>query len=224
MTWAKFDDGYPDNPKIVPLSDAAFRMHVSSVCYSSRHLLDGRIPQAVAHRYVTRRGRHSALELIRAGLFEEADHDYIVHDFHDYNPTSKEVLSKREARAEAGRKGGASKPPSKTEANEQAKGKQNGTPYPVPEPVTPGDSSKSLNRGDIAARLAAACDGLASATCFDVVCDFADHLDLRVIDECVGYLGALPVAKRPRSKAYIVKTLRQWAEQRGVEVPAEVGA
>ena len=37
MPWANFDDQFPKHPKVLPLSDAAFRLHVSGVtviCYS----------------------------------------------------------------------------------------------------------------------------------------------------------------------------------------------
>jgi len=51
-TFVRIDDGYPENPKVMPLSDAAFRAHIEAICWSSRQdgRTNGRIPKAVAAR------------------------------------------------------------------------------------------------------------------------------------------------------------------------------
>ena len=41
MTWVVLDDKMPEHPKNVGLSDGAFRLHVSGICYCNRHLTDG---------------------------------------------------------------------------------------------------------------------------------------------------------------------------------------
>ena len=40
MPWAKFDDRYPWHRKVRGLSDAAFRMDVSAVCWCAENLTD----------------------------------------------------------------------------------------------------------------------------------------------------------------------------------------
>ena len=45
MTWIKLDDGFPNNPKIVGLSDHSFRLYIAGLCYSGKYLTDGFIPE-----------------------------------------------------------------------------------------------------------------------------------------------------------------------------------
>ena len=41
MTWLRIDDAMVDHPKIIGLSDGAFRLHITALCYCARHLTDG---------------------------------------------------------------------------------------------------------------------------------------------------------------------------------------
>ena len=43
MAWAKLDDQFAEHPRIVPLGDRAFRLHVAAICLSNRKLTDGHI-------------------------------------------------------------------------------------------------------------------------------------------------------------------------------------
>lgn len=95
MTWVQIDDGMPEHPKILRLSDRAFRLQVEGLCYSNRNLTDGFVPSQVAHRS----GRKSALELVAAGCWDEADGGYQIHDFDEYQPSRAEVLKRREQTA-----------------------------------------------------------------------------------------------------------------------------
>lgn len=222
MVWAKFDDGYPDHHKIVPLSDAAFRVHTACICYVNRDTHDGRVPKAVAHRYTTK-GKKAALELIRAGLFTEDGDHYEIHDFHDYNPTPEQVRSLREARREAGRKGGqskrSSKPEAKGEANAQASasanGKQNGTPYPGPVPEGDEETSQTA----LIHRVANACERADLDEATSVVSQLLEHVDGRLIDECLGWVATRDESKRPRSPRFFLTVVSDWARQRGVVLP-----
>jgi hypothetical protein len=101
MTWVKIDDGFPENPKVVGLSDRAFRVHVRALCYASQHLTDGFIPAAKAKEWGT---KHVA-DLVRAGLWKvcEQPTGYFIHDFLDYNPSREEIESQRRVRSDAGR-------------------------------------------------------------------------------------------------------------------------
>ena len=51
MAWIKIDDSFPDHPKVIGLSDKAFRIHIEGLCYSGRFLTDGLIPMGVAARF-----------------------------------------------------------------------------------------------------------------------------------------------------------------------------
>jgi hypothetical protein len=43
----KIDDQFPDHPKVVALSDAAIALWLRGICYCSRYLTDGAIPERV---------------------------------------------------------------------------------------------------------------------------------------------------------------------------------
>ena len=119
MTWVKIDDHFADHPKIIGLSDAAYRAFVDGLCYSARYLTDGQIPTA-AVTVVTRSRPRVAAALIDAGLWEQNGSGVIVHDYLEFQPSRSKVQANREARATAGRKGGLSS----SEAKRQAKGNE----------------------------------------------------------------------------------------------------
>lgn len=98
----RVDVGMPDHPKVVGLSDRAFRLLVSLWTYSQRHLTDGLVPAGVAHS----RGKRAAAELMAADLLHEVDGGYQCHDYTDHQQTREHVQAVKKARSEAGKKGG----------------------------------------------------------------------------------------------------------------------
>ena len=101
--WVKIDDGFADHPKVVGLSDKAFRRHITAMCYAARHLTDGHIPPPIAGSDKATR------ELVAAGIWDTNGTGYSIHDYLAYQPTRDEVEERRKARAEAGRRGGLAK-------------------------------------------------------------------------------------------------------------------
>jgi hypothetical protein len=93
--WVRFDDGTHDNPKIWDLSDGAFRLWFSAICYAQKWLTDGvvsgaRVPQLIPKfqtKYVT--------ELLDAGCWERRGKDYLIHDFTEINKTKAHWLKRR---------------------------------------------------------------------------------------------------------------------------------
>jgi hypothetical protein len=108
-----------EHPKIAGLSNAAFRLHVEGLCYSARTLSDGLIPAVAAKRLLTSGSTKAAQELVAAGVWESISDSFLIHDYHDYQPTKAKVLELREIRAKAGRLGGRPK------ANPNQNAKQN---------------------------------------------------------------------------------------------------
>lgn len=101
MVWVRLEDSFDEHPKIVGLSDGAFRAHVEALCYSNRHLLDGRISVGVARvRGWTRRTR----ELAGAGLWEEVEGGWQIHDYSEYQPTRGRIEDDRADRSERARR------------------------------------------------------------------------------------------------------------------------
>jgi hypothetical protein len=93
MGWLRLDDAFGDHPKVIGLSDRAFRAHVEGLVYCARYLTDGQVPKAKGP--VPR----VAVELERAGLWSSTKRGWVIHDFLDYNPSKAEVEADREARS-----------------------------------------------------------------------------------------------------------------------------
>ena len=109
MTWVVLDDKMPEHPKIVGLSDGAFRLHVSAIAYSNRHLTDGIISADMVAQLMPRYRKNFLDELLRRAVWVELvpDECYEIHDYLDWNKSRAEVSQQRKAKAEGGRKGAA---------------------------------------------------------------------------------------------------------------------
>jgi hypothetical protein len=104
MTWAKLDDRFPEHPKVVGLSDKAFRLYVSGICYSSANTTDGEIPRAALLRLGGT--PKLAAELVAAALWDTTSRDgWAVHDYLVYNRSKVTIESTSDSRRKAGSKG-----------------------------------------------------------------------------------------------------------------------
>lgn len=93
MSWIKIDNSFPDHPKVVGLSDAAFRAHIQGLCYCGRFLTDGFIPSV----YMSRIGTPKAIaELVKIGLWKSASDGFQIHDYLSHQTSKNEVEKKRE--------------------------------------------------------------------------------------------------------------------------------
>ncbi len=126
MTWVKLDDSLPDHPKIIRLSDAAFRAYITGLCYCGKYLTDGGIPGPLALRFA---GKRAVLqELVHALLWIPMGEDFAVNGFLEYNPTRQQVEAERKAaRERRSKRGGRSKDGTATVAR----------PSPEPPPDVP---------------------------------------------------------------------------------------
>src|ERR1035441_2792979 len=102
-TYIRLHDGMPDHPKVVGLSDAAFRLYVESLCWCSRHLTDGAVT-VPAMKPVGGGSPEAAKELAGADLFEPdgVTGNWLVHDYIEHQRTSDEVAEFRESKRLAG--------------------------------------------------------------------------------------------------------------------------
>ncbi|GMV18383.1 MAG: hypothetical protein AMXMBFR56_66070 [Polyangiaceae bacterium] len=130
MSYALLDDGFPGHPKIVPLSDQAFRVHTTALCHVRRYRTGGFIAQgsevAFHPRRLTPRAWAGVLAELESGrgsptgspLWERVEGGWRVHDHEHWFGEDPEAAAagrqeqderRRELsrkRAEAGRKGG----------------------------------------------------------------------------------------------------------------------
>jgi len=162
MTWTKLDDGIFDHPKMVKAGEDAANLYVRALVYCNRFLTDGRIDPEVLSVITRKRDAAKLAEaLVRVGAWEALpDGGWLVHGFHEHNPTSEQVAARRaeisEKRSKAGKIGGKrsgearsneanakqtrSNATKQTEANAVEATKQNASPVPA-RPVPTADQS-----------------------------------------------------------------------------------
>jgi len=100
MTWAKLDDHFPFHRKIRPISDAAFRLHVSAICWCCEHLTDGHVEHdEVALCSDVKKPAAAVAELVKRGLWHETDTGWVIHDFLTYNGSRASMVAAREKEA-----------------------------------------------------------------------------------------------------------------------------
>ncbi|MFI1165591.1 hypothetical protein ACH4UM_18745 [Streptomyces sp. NPDC020801] len=167
MPWARFDDRFPSNRKVRLITDGAFRLYVSAICWSAENLTDG-VVKTTELRLVAdvRASRTRAKELVEAGLFEVIEGvGWKIHDYHDYNPTAEQVREERRAKTarqqrwRQKQKGGAPEPEpprnkpdvdASTDASQDASRDGSGDAAPrarVPVPTRPVDRAEVGGKG-----------------------------------------------------------------------------
>ncbi|MEV4041503.1 hypothetical protein [Streptomyces sp. NPDC049744] len=123
MPWVKLEDRFPSHRKVALLSDRAFRLHVSAICWSAENLTDGRIGDRELPHVAHIRGiKATAKQLEEAGLWDRVDDGWLIHDYLDYNPSREQVVADRKKNAERQerfrkRKNGKPTPPSNGSRN-----------------------------------------------------------------------------------------------------------
>lgn len=115
MGWARIDDAFDDHEKVLALLDldegvAAIGLWALCLTWAHRNTrkkgkTPGLLPSTLPRRFVGARGRELAAMLVEAGMWDEVDDGWMIHDFADYLP-DKEVSA---ARSAAGKKGAASR-------------------------------------------------------------------------------------------------------------------
>lgn len=99
--WVKIDDQMPNDPEIDELSDGAFRLYISALCYSQAELTDGYVPDSRMRR-LTPNYRPSHLKELTAPsdnpegpIMLPVDDGYSIRNFAKYNKTRAYWLRKR---------------------------------------------------------------------------------------------------------------------------------
>lgn len=103
MSWVKLDDQLPDHPKMLDLSDAAFRLWVYSLCKANARGRNGMLlarQVQVVCAYFSGSWQDLAGELVSAGLWDVVDGGWMIHDYEEYQPTA-DPAADREAERRA---------------------------------------------------------------------------------------------------------------------------
>jgi hypothetical protein len=95
MPWVRIDEKAMDHPKIMRLSDGAFRLWVAGLAYCQKHLTDGAIPrEALKLLPAMTRGRVG--ELVSGGMWEQVELGFQVHHYLEWNDSRDHVTKARE--------------------------------------------------------------------------------------------------------------------------------
>ena len=149
MPWVRLDESFADHPKVERVGPLAAWLHVTALCYSARHLTDGRIPKAKAVRLadIPDPAEHVAALLSEGMWVEEPDH-YVIHDYLDYQPSRESVLAERSAaRERMAKKRSAARSPEVRPNTNGSHGRSSPSPSrPVPRDIP--QSSTGNSRAD----------------------------------------------------------------------------
>lgn len=136
MAWARFDDQYHRNPKVLSVAATARWLHAASVthCRLGRSLT-GFMTTLEAEGLAVEQSvsRRAIQELAVAGLWDRVDGGFVVHDYPDYLPeSSKERTQAWRDRQSQGGHGDAAVTVTKSH---KAVSRATGIPNPNPNPV-----------------------------------------------------------------------------------------
>lgn len=97
MTYVQVDVTFPDNRHIEGLSDAAFRLHVSGICYCGANLTDGFIADHRVQRLVPRFRKSALSELADSGRWVRGVGGWLIHDYLKHQRSKAQVEKELEA-------------------------------------------------------------------------------------------------------------------------------
>lgn len=126
MTWIRIDDQFADHPKLLAVGPLGLALQISAICYCARHLTDGFMSRVTVRALVAKlslpwsdqsgvdwsAAATSGMQgceasefdwpglMVEAGLWDEVDGGYKVHDYEHFNPTKAQVTKQREAWSE----------------------------------------------------------------------------------------------------------------------------
>lgn len=121
MPWVRLDEQFPDHPKVTEAGPLASWLHVCGLAFCNRLLTDGFVPYNQVGKLAdfsevwdTPEGAADfavdpyrlAKKLCDVGMWKQVTRGFLIHDYHEYQPTKAAVMAERAAKAEAGRKGG----------------------------------------------------------------------------------------------------------------------
>lgn len=108
MGWVKIDDGAPEHRKLLEAGAVAAWLWVCGLAYCNRQKArDGFIPAAkVAALYPVCNAKREADRLVAVGLWDVVEGGYVVHDYHEFQPSAEAAEERRQKRSSAGKLGG----------------------------------------------------------------------------------------------------------------------
>jgi hypothetical protein len=106
MTWAKLDDGFWMNPKVLIAGNTAAGVFARMLSYCGCYLTDGRVPEEVVQTIIGK-DKAALASLERLLLISQLPSGaYEIPDFLEHNRSKAQVEADRLQRKEAGKRGG----------------------------------------------------------------------------------------------------------------------
>lgn len=159
MVWVRIDENFAQHPKVLRAGPLGMAMQIAALCYCNRHMTDGFVPKQIAKGLLDLDGLgmrmsgnglmgagldaewHLVVEdLVEAGLWDEVDGGWQIHDYLDFQPSRQQIQRVSETRREAGRRGGSANRKQTPEQIAKHVAKQNG------EQIESKSSSKSSSK------------------------------------------------------------------------------
>ncbi len=110
--WSKLDDELLTHPKVdvggklLGEDGRAIAIGFYAIClmWANKNLTDGFIPESsMENLHYVKKPLTVAGALVRAGFLERVDGGFQIHDFHDHNPSARDIKKKRKDDREAKR-------------------------------------------------------------------------------------------------------------------------
>jgi hypothetical protein len=135
--WLKVKARMPSNQKVIALSDAAFRLHISVSCWCADEVTNGRfkahVPSGMPKAPRGKRLTDAIAEIVGAGLWHPTEDGYEINDFLKYNMSRAQWEAKKEAGRLGGQRSGDARR-SKSEAPPEAPASAPARARPQPPP------------------------------------------------------------------------------------------
>lgn len=227
MTWVKMDDQFPEDPETVAVGEDAAWLHFLAIAYCSRNLTDGRLPKSMVKRLTSKPNlQRLVAALLEKGWWSLEGDEYVIRNYLKHQRSKAQVEAEREGsrrRAEKSRR------KSQNSNGVTSAAGAGGVREPETDTDTEPDSDKALrdvpkSQTALVHRLNDACRNPNLAAAESVVAQLQEHVDSKLIDECVGWAMERDLEQRPRSPAFFMTVVRDWAKQRGVRIPEAVTA
>ncbi len=108
MTWFRVDTDFLQHPKAQHAGPLGRELWHAGLTYCTQQLTDGRIPKAMVPALAALAGVKPSLasKLVEApigfacGLWEDHGDYYVMHDYHDHQPSREKALADKKAAAE----------------------------------------------------------------------------------------------------------------------------
>ena len=145
MPWAKIDDRFYLNPKVMRAGLEGRALYIAGLVHAAGGLTDGLIESDIVTRLALLADvtdvAGAAARLVELRLWEQTPAGYRIHDYLEYNPTREHIQHVREARSAAGQRGGRPLKPDAPPAEKQTESKlvshcETHVPIPVPQELT----------------------------------------------------------------------------------------